>query len=583
MGGGFTNLYTSGDVVLRNPRESAAIFVFVITLSIVLEKMFHYLRHNHHRYIRLIFAQVSEELQSVGLISLAIMFFASSIVSALPDNWFLLFEWTHMVLFFMMMFFVMGVIFIVAYLQRVMRGWEKMENDLVKEETEGATASDATRTSVLNNFSRTRGFVRTRNVFQRHLKIRYDNRLSEEALKKISFAMYLTFQTQTAVVKFVEITWQTWVSLIGAAVVNSVREYALPGKLQSKDADEYSSGDRLLNLITFDVIMGYIPLVVLCVTTYMIKKKNDAFLDEAELSVKRQQSRSDMNELVADLKTPADAFFRRNELLTTHLVKIPVILLEFYFSAFIMGLLYSAAVHISEYRYLIFPLTVTPPLLSIILMPTALMNLTMLTTVICPEAIDHATVLRVAKKIHKKEEKKRQKLLGTTHNDHGHGHGGHDEHEEHDHHGGHAAPPFNPETAAMEIEAALLGDDHHGHHHHEHHHRSPHHHASDANEHDDNDQDLISEFEVLKKELLMDLLPGVASAVPNFSNQNKDLLSEIERLLHRAQLSDDGSGRFVSNFKDLERLVQCQSTLKTKGTLFQRLNSSEHQKAGLGV
>lgn len=99
---------TSNDTVIRNPKESAAIFGCVVVLAVAFEFSFTYLRHHKSSYVAGLFVQMSEETMIVGCISLVFVFLVQSFPN-LPDSWVELFRWAQGVIFFMILFFVVGV------------------------------------------------------------------------------------------------------------------------------------------------------------------------------------------------------------------------------------------------------------------------------------------------------------------------------------------------------------------------------------------------------------------------------------------------------------------------------------------
>jgi hypothetical protein len=98
----------STETLIRNPKESAVIFGCVVVLAVVLEFVFSYFRHHRSSYIGGLFGQLSEETMIVGCISLIFVFVVQSFPN-LPDSWVIIFRWAQGVIFFMIVFFVVGV------------------------------------------------------------------------------------------------------------------------------------------------------------------------------------------------------------------------------------------------------------------------------------------------------------------------------------------------------------------------------------------------------------------------------------------------------------------------------------------
>ncbi|CUG86203.1 membrane-associated protein, putative [Bodo saltans] len=98
----------STETLIRNPKESAVIFGCVVILAVVLEFAFSYFRNHRSSYISGLFGQLSEETMIVGCISLIFVFVVQSFPN-LPDSWVVIFRWAQGVIFFMIVFFVVGV------------------------------------------------------------------------------------------------------------------------------------------------------------------------------------------------------------------------------------------------------------------------------------------------------------------------------------------------------------------------------------------------------------------------------------------------------------------------------------------
>lgn len=103
------SLFTMGDVVLQNPKEAGGLFAIVVVLCVALESIIGAFRENRSRYVKLLFLQISEEIMIVGVIGLCFVFVSQSI-STLPLQWLILLRWIQTVLFFLMVFFIIGIV-----------------------------------------------------------------------------------------------------------------------------------------------------------------------------------------------------------------------------------------------------------------------------------------------------------------------------------------------------------------------------------------------------------------------------------------------------------------------------------------
>eukprot|EP00759_Apiculatamorpha_spiralis_P045318 PhF_6_TR42141/c0_g1_i1/m.63669 len=401
---GFRDIYTNGDMVIQNPKETASIFCFVVFITVMLEKGSHYFKEHPSRYVRALCANVSEEITIVGLIALGIMFAATSILQAsfVEPRWFLLFEWMHMVLFFMMLLFVVGICVSALYLQTFLEGWARFEATIPADNTVPKTLS-----------WQTHFFYYARIVFYKQIDFTYNG-----AFKCVPFSAYLKRTARVTVVQFAHLSTSCWVALVFAACVNSTRQYVIPGQLQSKPIENFTLGDRLWNLITFILLIGYVPMVVFLSVVFVLRKRVAEYLRAStEENTKKQMEQNDvMSEVYSDhgsehgrgknkvkieingkmmwvhprhldsknlmsqetLEDPSQYLLFQSMTGTVNMMQIPIVLTELYLSMFFMGNLYEVVVEIDNYRYLLLPVAFIPVVVCFFVLPHAIMMLTFL-------------------------------------------------------------------------------------------------------------------------------------------------------------------------------------------------------------
>eukprot|EP00760_Papus_ankaliazontas_P037936 PhM_4_TR8791/c0_g1_i1/m.102313 len=404
MGTGIVDLYSGADIVLSRAGETAVIFIAFVALTICLEKVFHSFRHHRSRYVRMLFDQVAEELQCVGLIALLIMLFASSI-SLLPSLWFTLFEWAHLVLFLMMIIFVANTVILVMLMRNLTQLWAYEETIYVT----GAPLPPRV------SGSHRERFFAVREIFRTQIRIRF----GDDVCDKVSFAEYIRVCARSTTLQFTSVTYVAWMSLILTAAVNSLREYGIPGHLQTKDASEYTTADRLWNQLSLILLLGYVPLATLVVVTLVLQKRFADFLTSsartkgvasplqppsaqhhhldhhhhhaeeskkptAKLTIKGRtmivdasifDGAFDAGEVMED---PSRYLIRGSSTLTLHFLKIPLLLLELYLSMFVFGGFYDAARNVGLWRGFLVPVALAPVAVGAIVLPWTLLMVTML-------------------------------------------------------------------------------------------------------------------------------------------------------------------------------------------------------------
>eukprot|EP00759_Apiculatamorpha_spiralis_P023286 PhF_6_TR27135/c0_g1_i3/m.39599 len=191
-GGGFAEIYSSGDIVLQNPVESCTIFIFVIMLSAALELLLHHLSHIENKYFRVVFEALSEEVMIVGVLALLLLF-GSSVVSGMPDRWVTIFNWAHMCLFFMAVFFTGIVISIITSVQRQAKRWKIFEETRL---------DDARVTKDENRYRMATEHYRDTLAY-----------LGMKGMEDVDFADYIAKMQRHSVVEITDLSWKSWAGL----------------------------------------------------------------------------------------------------------------------------------------------------------------------------------------------------------------------------------------------------------------------------------------------------------------------------------------------------------------------------------
>ena len=529
------SFFLSGDIVIQNPKESAVIFSIVVVLSVVLENVFAYFRNHRSTYARGLFQQVSEEIMIVGTIGLFFVMIVQSFKN-LPESWVTLFRWTQTVIFFMMLFFVIGILVTALVTRLMVNALRKFEVQVYCESPHvssgGGGAKEPSPHPVGGSYSTLqRSFLALRSIF--FLQLKFQNIVShsmrelmegsellcqrrqqeENILKNASgeeeqgtteeengvemnprsskrarllsrsatsrtremlamplilpqaastsaatpsnsvlvfhqssnhncaqdlpdsdsvtlllakyvpFGKYLDRKIRATVVGFADVTWQSWLSLIFASALNSVRLFLLPGDLQSKKSKEYTANDRIANQLSFIFILGYGPLLIFLISFVCLLKNFFAYLAAAdvvqqktrrpvavggtkETVKKKPKSKTESGsvwlppkQLLGQLEgevgeDPSRYLLRGNRSFTLHMMKVPALVTEFYFAIFVVGMAGELATEVGKFQIIMFPLAFAPFVVVLSLLPVALLAVTCLTSL--GIRVDKNEVYRIA-------------------------------------------------------------------------------------------------------------------------------------------------------------------------------------------
>eukprot|EP00760_Papus_ankaliazontas_P000125 PhM_4_TR10024/c2_g1_i1/m.94894 len=423
--GGIGSLYKKGgDLVLRYPADTVALFFAVIVLTVVLEITRHRLNHHHDWFVRGLYTAMSNEMLSVGVIALALMFLVASIQSAVSQRWLLLFEWAHMTLFLMMLSFLSILLLYVWVLGRIQSNWEQYEKEIVAEsgnvplsESFSAPPPKKDELSVIR-----RAFVLARAEFLFELD-------GLSVLKHISYAQYLRCATKATLLALVHFSTFSWVVIIVVSVFVGARGFFLD--VGSEDV-AITVNHQLANIISFTLLVGTLPAIGLAIMATKLQMNLDKFL--ARRSTER----------TADVR-PYLLFGSSDR--TLQVMQIPLVLNMYHFAMLLMGLLYEAIVGIGHYRYLVIPMCFMPFFLTLGMLPWCVVTYTMLLS-LGSGHIDDAVLARLSSE--------------AKHADHG------DHEHEHEHH--HEELLEIPLISSGDVSSPVSPPAKSKHHHHHHHH-----------------------------------------------------------------------------------------------------------------
>eukprot|EP01012_Entosiphon_sulcatum_P002712 TRINITY_DN10621_c0_g1_i1.p1 TRINITY_DN10621_c0_g1~~TRINITY_DN10621_c0_g1_i1.p1 ORF type:complete len:473 (-),score=82.54 TRINITY_DN10621_c0_g1_i1:15-1433(-) len=313
-GGGGTNIFAMGDLVLEYPVETFLMTLFMTVASVVMEKGLHALQHHlksHHA--KQILARVLTELMQLGVISL-IFTLCGNILADFP-TWVLLFNWAHIVLF-MMAVFLIGETAIFLFLTNVYWwGWEKAERAVKLWLQDPRNKNAAFLQSVTD--TRQQAFYLLYEPFLRQAAALNPN------YKEVSFVRYLRKCQRHLLLELIEMKASSWLCLILLAGLNSAR------KLVDDKHD-------LVNTSLCVTVLGLIPVLLFVFVAFGMR---DGYITFIRTVVQTRAQSQGQARLIEDDTIDRNAFFMCSSAGITMRMLQSAMLLNVYYMAIVVLLL----------------------------------------------------------------------------------------------------------------------------------------------------------------------------------------------------------------------------------------------------
>ena len=251
-----SSLYTSGDAILDNPIESAAVFLVVVVMSACIEYLFTLSGGISSKFYKKVFNTVSEEVLVVGVLSLFLTF-GSSMFPTLPTSWSVMFHWTHVCLLFMAIVFVFIFVTLVAIALRQNGKWLKFELSRM-------LTSDSLDGRELKYKQAYDLFVVSCRAFE---------------CPVVPFAAYLLKAEKQGLLDLGDLTWKSWLALSIVVVLNALRSKITPTHPSATDANKLlNENDTVINVIGFILLVGYGTLVAFLYTHILLQRRFRQYL-----------------------------------------------------------------------------------------------------------------------------------------------------------------------------------------------------------------------------------------------------------------------------------------------------------------
>lgn len=241
----FSSLYSSGDVILQNPIESSAIFLVVAVMCASIEYLFSLASEVESKFFRSMFEALSEEILVFGVLSL-LLTFGSSLISQLPEQWAVMFQWAHICLLFMGIMLVTLLGFLSLAVFSANRKWSSFEATKLHLPSESLNPSE-------------------RKYRQACEKFRLALAMFGYEKNAIAFGPYLLKAEKQNLVALANLTWKSWLALSTLVVLNALRAKVMVLASDFSDPKEpglLNEQGNLINVAAFVLLCGYAPLAL---------------------------------------------------------------------------------------------------------------------------------------------------------------------------------------------------------------------------------------------------------------------------------------------------------------------------------
>eukprot|EP00760_Papus_ankaliazontas_P033416 PhM_4_TR6327/c0_g1_i4/m.10489 len=407
MGGGLKDVYTSGDTVLANPVETCSIFVFVIILSAAIELALHKIEHVNNKYFHAIAEALLEEVLIVGTLALFLLF-GSSLVS-LPDRWVTIFNWAHISLFFMAVFFCLIITGMILSISISNKRWRRFEE--VRLDTDAKLS---------HHEFRYKDAAERFHATLKYLRIQYPADVT-------FYADYAARMQRQNVVEITDLSWRSWAGLTIIVIVNALRSKLVSPTSDTIKAEDLTTGQYAWSVLSYILLCGYGTLFIFFLLSRQLEGAMKRYLTEKTKHPEPTlpsdpRTRED---LVEELEDPTKELLWGSRDLTLNMIQVLIMFFEWYLSVFCLGMVEGTARHLSASKTfagcsaLIIIFALLPPVIFMRMLPWAMFCLTTLTSL--------GSKLELAIVDHTIRKAKNEHTTKNKYASHGHGHGhGHD-------------------------------------------------------------------------------------------------------------------------------------------------------------
>ena len=347
------SFYTYGDIIVQNPVESTVVFLIVVTVCATLEYIFTLADEVQNKFFGKIFDTVSEEILIVGLLSLLVTFGSS--VIPLTDSWNMMFQWTHVCLLHIGIFFVLTLLLILLLVVTQNASFRKFEASRINLSTFDLAGRERLYKLAFLNFRS------SCSAFGIHDELQY--------------AEYLLHFERRNVIKLGNLTWKSWLALSIVIVINALRTRA-PALVPA-----LQSNQDTINVASYIGVVGYGTLGMFLSFHLTLQRRLRLYLDkQAAADVRKFGGLQDSSSAaakpllsIAELDDPQAFLLWQTLDSTIAILQIVFLFFVWYMAIFSLNMLYITFSLPNVYLTIIFVAAALLPLvLFFILVPWTL-------------------------------------------------------------------------------------------------------------------------------------------------------------------------------------------------------------------
>lgn len=361
LGQDFAKVYTSGELITRQPLESSAIYLIATLIAMFIEYLFAISTQVNSKFFQQLFAVQVQESLVIGA-TLLLLILVTSWIPDMQENWAIAFTAAEISLIFMVVWFV-GITSVVALLTgRMSKQMESFETTRMG----GGSQEEVTPQEML--------FAKATTRFKMTMMANgYD--------KPLVFAKYLFRAQKRLLCNLGNLNWKVWLSMSVPTVFNAVRAGAM--------ADAEESGSASIALFIF--WQGGMPLAMFLVLYKIINNRVVDYLEKDYEELEKRVRSNDAN--LADTQEGDVVPFTKEELTdpkgylirsslenTLALLQICMIQICWYGAIHIMSMYAKIFKQNGGVAFVLFTFSLLPPVLFTWLMPWTLTVIGMLSS-----------------------------------------------------------------------------------------------------------------------------------------------------------------------------------------------------------
>ena len=336
-------LFTSGDMIMRNPVEGSTIFVTAVLVASVVEWLIDYLRAIESDSFQLVFESVREETLIVGVMTLLLIFVLS--LGLLRTKWVIMLNYAVMSLLLMVVFFVIIISSMVIVLRIQLNKWQEFER--VRMDADPLLSSKELT------------FKQCRDRFRESV-VAMDAKFNIDVL----FSEYLKRVQRFTVARIADLSWKSWACLGLLIIINGVRSRFTTGFTGGEDS-ELTRNQRLANVASYIGFVGYGTLLFYFILHLRLSRQLTAFASEPAAEKKKYVEGF-------DIKSSSKLLFFGSLETTAQILQSTILFMEWYMAVFALGMVFESW---REFKYTAFALyiaAIIPPVVFVGMIPWTL-------------------------------------------------------------------------------------------------------------------------------------------------------------------------------------------------------------------